>query len=140
MTKFRDGRQSAPTAGAKVSTTGSRSPRTSASVASLPRLRDQKVTEKEWAGTFHETAVLFGWRDYHTYNSRRSEPGFPDHVLVRAERMVIAELKTEEGELSPAQEWWINALQKVAAASNGALEVYLFRPSQFETEVLEVLR
>ena len=46
-----------------------------------------------------DLARTLGWRVYHTYDSRRSQPGFPDLVLVR-ERILFLELKSETGKLS----------------------------------------
>jgi hypothetical protein len=80
------------------------------------------VKEKEWQAQVVSLARRLGWMTYHTYDSRRSEPGWPDLVLVR-ERMVIAELKTQTGRVSEAQRKWLNALQQAG------VETYLWRPS-----------
>lgn len=81
------------------------------------------VTEKQLQQQVIDLARICGWqRRYHTYRSTRSEPGFPDLVLVR-ERIVFLELKTETGKLSPAQRDWLRDL----AAADG--ETYLVRPS-----------
>ena len=55
-----------------------------------------------------------GWRVYHTYDSRRSEPGFPDLVLVRNE-VLYRELKAEKGRLTDAQKAWGESLTKAGA-------------------------
>lgn len=56
-------------------------------------------------------AQLYGWGpDYHTYDSRRSPPGFPDLVLVRPPRVIFAELKVGRGVLTPYQRVWRDAL------------------------------
>lgn len=41
-----------------------------------------------------DAARLNGWLVYHTHDSRRSAEGFPDLVMLRLSRMVVAELKT----------------------------------------------
>ena len=69
-----------------------------------------QVTEKEFQQTVVDFARLRGWRTYHTHDSRRSDAGFPDLVMVRGDRLVFAELKTEKGRLSAAQEQWREAL------------------------------
>ena len=83
------------------------------------------LTEKEWSAQVYELARTLGWTRYHTYRSERSQPGFPDEVLVR-DRVIFAELKRETGRLSPAQEDWIGKLKRAGA------EVYVWRPSDLE--------
>lgn len=50
--------------------------------------------------------------------------------MVKDGRLVLAELKTERGKVSGAQQRWLADLGRVASASNGALEVHTWRPSQ----------
>ena len=54
---------------------------------------------------------------YHTHDSRRSNPGFPDLVLLsmRRGRLLYRELKTERGQVSPDQRRWLIALRDVGA-------------------------
>ena len=67
-------------------------------------------TEKQFQAAVVQFAKLTGWLVYHTHDSRRSEPGFPDLVLVRDDRIIYAELKTERGRMSAAQRTWQEAL------------------------------
>lgn len=83
-------------------------------------------TEAQWQQTVVELAKLCGWLVYHTYDSRRSEPGFPDLVLVREQRLVFAELKTDRGRIRPEQQEWLERLHETGA------EVYVWRPRDFE--------
>lgn len=53
---------------------------------------------------------------YHTHDSRRSEPGFPDLVLVKGTRLIFAELKADTGRVSPAQQRWLDALGATSRA------------------------
>ena len=66
------------------------------------------MTEKDFQGRVVQFAKLLGWLCYHTYDSRRSEPGFPDLVLVKGKRILYRELKSESGKLSDYQKWWPN--------------------------------
>ncbi len=71
-------------------------------------------TEAQLERAVVDLAKFNGWLVYHTRNSRGSEPGFPDLVLVRGARLVFAELKTGKGRVSPAQKVWLDALTGVA--------------------------
>lgn len=71
------------------------------------------LSEREFQGMVLELAGRLGWElAYHTHDSRRSAPGFPDLVLVssRLGRTLFRELKTDKGRVSPAQETWIHGL------------------------------
>lgn len=54
---------------------------------------------------------------YHTHDSRRSQPGFPDLVLVspRTKRILFRELKSATGRISPDQKHWGDTLREVGA-------------------------
>jgi len=87
---------------------------------------DTLVTEKDFQRTVLELAKLTGWQTYHTFDSRRSEAGFPDLVLARDGRIIAAELKTESGRVTEAQRDWLTAL-----ASCPGVEVFVWRPSDW---------
>jgi hypothetical protein len=89
------------------------------------------VSEKAWQAQVVELARMLGWLVYHTFNSRRSQAGFPDLTLVR-ERVVFVELKAERGKPTAEQAHWLEALEAADA------EVYLWKPSSLE-EVGRVL-
>jgi len=80
------------------------------------------VTEREFQTDVVKTARGCGWITYHTHDSRRSDKGFPDLVMVR-ERVVFAELKTDRGTASAEQQEWLRRLKRAGA------EVYLWRPA-----------
>lgn len=70
----------------------------------------RRMTEKQLQAAIVRLAKLRGWMTYHTYDSRRSEPGFPDLVLVRGEAALYRELKAGQGRLTEAQRKWLDAL------------------------------
>jgi hypothetical protein len=93
---------------------------------------DLAMTEAQWQTTVIDLAYAHHWRVYHTFDSRRSYPGFPDLVLVR-DRIIYAELKSEKGRVTLTQQEWIDDL-------NGAGgEAHIWRPSDFD-EVKQILR
>jgi hypothetical protein len=91
------------------------------------------ITEKQFTQQVIELAQLFGWRVYHTWLSVKSASGFPDLCLVRGNRLIFAELKSDRGVLTSAQKEWLEALKQTSA------EVYLWRPSDFDM-IVELLR
>lgn len=67
-------------------------------------------------------ALAAGWLYYHTHDSRRSEPGFPDCVMVKGSRVLFRELKTQKGKVTPEQAKWLARLH------NAGLNVAVWRP------------
>ena len=51
------------------------------------------VTEKAFQEQVIQLAMLCGFLQYHTRDSRRSAAGFPDLILIRDESLIAAELK-----------------------------------------------
>jgi len=90
-------------------------------------------TERAFQNEVVRYARMMGWRLYHTHDSRRSEAGFPDLVLVRRPRLVWAELKSERGRLTDDQRAWIEELRACGQ------EVHVWRPSNWMI-VAETLR
>ena len=91
-----------------------------------------QITEKEFQSRVVKFARLLNWAVYHTYDSRRSAPGFPDLVLVK-DRVLYRELKTEKGKLTDHQKVW-------AASLHGAGADYsVWRPSQLKAIYAELM-
>lgn len=99
------------------------------------------VTESEFQDAVIELANWSQWFVHHDRPARTKEgwrtaiigdPGYPDLHIVRAPRSVFAELKTDSGALTEAQEVWLLAL---AACGH---EVYLWRPDDLES-IAEIL-
>ena len=84
-------------------------------------------SEKDFMSSVIEVAELGKWLIYHTYDSRRSQPGFPDLVLCKDGRVIFAELKSQKGPIRKAQQEWLDNLQM-----NNSVEVYLWRPADID--------
>lgn len=72
------------------------------------------MTEKDFQAQVVQIAKLNKWLVYHTYDSRKCEPGFPDLVLVR-ENVLFAELKVGNNKPTPAQRHWLSKLAEAGA-------------------------
>lgn len=83
------------------------------------------MTEDEFLAAIRQSCRSLNIRTFHPYDSRRSEPGFPDLVIVGVRGVLFRELKTEKGKVTTVQAQWIQALQ-VAGADAG-----LWRPSDW---------
>ena len=58
-------------------------------------------------------ADLGGWAVFHDGYSRRSDPGWPDLVLLREGECLAVEMKARRGRVSAEQRRWISELGKV---------------------------
>ena len=86
-----------------------------------------QVKEKPFMETILRMAKLLGWLSYHTFDSRKSTPGFPDIVAVHPEHGTLyLEAKTMRGKVSAAQQEWIDVL---TAAGERA---FVVRPDQMD--------
>lgn len=98
-----------------------------------------EISESAFQKQVVELARATGWLSYHTYDSRRSDAGFPDLVLVRPPRIIFAELKSRRGRIKPAQRHWGEQLSSCAAASPSTLMYALWRPADWDS-IVEALR
>lgn len=64
------------------------------------------MTEKQLQAAVIDMCKIYGIAVYHTYDSRRSVPGWPDLALCGAHRFITRELKNEYGKVTPEQEEW----------------------------------
>ena len=93
------------------------------------------MSERELQEQVVCVARHLGWLVYHTFDSRRSEPGFPDLVLVRGQKVLFRELKTGRGRVSEAQRLWLERLAVAGA------DVGVWRPEQWlDGTIQEVLQ
>lgn len=71
-------------------------------------------------------AFDLGWLAYHTHDSRRSNPGWPDLALCHPKRgrFMVRELKKSTGRLTPKQLEWLHALEAAG------IDAGVWRPTQ----------
>ena len=101
-------------------------------------LIDEAMTERKFQALVNRTFSEHGFLVYHTHDSRRSEPGFPDTVMVKNGVVIFAELKREKGRVSPAQARWLKALEEVSG-STPRVKTRLWKPSDWP-EILATAR
>lgn len=89
------------------------------------------MTEAQLQNCVRDCADLFGWRYYHPWMSVKSAKGYPDCTLVRGDRLVFAELKSERGQVTEAQLAWLLDLKRAGA------ETYVWRPSDWLSGEIE---
>jgi hypothetical protein len=76
-------------------------------------------SEREFMADVLAFARGLGYLAYHTHDSRRSAPGFPDAVLSRGRTLIVAEFKVGTNRLTPEQADW---LERFRAAGVRAFE------------------
>jgi len=94
------------------------------------------VFEKQFQSQVIDLAQKLGYLCYHTYDSRRCSPGFPDIVIVGRGRILYRdrEMKTSKGKLTDAQRNWGEKLQ----ASGG--DWCVWRPSDMEEIIANLMK
>jgi hypothetical protein len=100
------------------------------------------VSEKAFMDTVLQAAEIYGWWPYHTHDSRRSNAGFPDLVLIKPPRVLFLEVKSERGRLSRAQADVLAMLEECShghcqhISENGpravGVQAAMVRPSDWE--------
>jgi hypothetical protein len=86
---------------------------------------DAQTSERDLQNAVTRLAELHGWAWFHVHDSRRSNAGWPDLVLIRPPRLVIRELKREGERPTAEQEWWLAALRTCG------VDVGVWRPSMW---------
>jgi Holliday junction resolvase len=90
--------------------------------------------ERHLQATIEQELRLRGWRYYHTTNSQRSVAGFPDIVALRADRVLVAEIKGPKTRVTAEQRAWL------AAFETAGVPAFLWRLPGDWAHVGEVLR
>ncbi len=85
------------------------------------------MSEAELQALAVEVALQCGWIAYHTHDSRRSDPGFPDVVFARPPTVLFVEFKSATGRVRPEQTIWLDALEQCENVASG-----LVRPDDID--------
>ncbi|MCQ9367965.1 VRR-NUC domain-containing protein [Brevibacterium sp. 91QC2O2] len=91
------------------------------------------MSERDFQSQVVTLARALGWHVAHTFDSRRSQAGFPDLCLLHLEsgRLMFRELKRQDGRLRPEQSEWL------ASALRGGHDVAVWRPSDLVSRRIE---
>jgi len=109
----------------------------------IDEMTDLPLSERDFLSQVIDLAKLFRWKIHHTrpaWSNKgwrtpiQGDTGFPDLVLVRSPKCIIAELKSEKGKLSPNQEQWLRELSECPGIC-----VCVWKPSQFD-EIVDILK
>ncbi len=103
------------------------------------------ISEEQFLDLIIETAHTYGWVVAHFRPAMLKDgswrtavsadgKGFPDCILVRPPKCLFVETKSEKGKVSPEQKEWGEILKQCPG-----IEYYLWRPSQFDNEIVKVL-
>ena len=107
----------------------------------MKRIVTSTQTEKQFATAVGDLLRSCGYVFLHVFEqehyARRTTKGFPDYFAIHVEtfHLVVLEIKSEKGQLTPHQEWWLMALRKACPQA----VVRVVRPSQWE-ELVTLLR
>jgi hypothetical protein len=87
------------------------------------------LSERAFMQAVRREAVAEGWLFYHTFDSRRSAPGFVDCVMAKPGKpLLMWEVKVPGGVVTLAQQRWLAVLGQVTHVEAG-----VWTPDQWDT-------
>lgn len=89
-----------------------------------------EMTEAQLQSAVLRLCTLLGLSAYHTHDSRRSQPGFPDLVIAGPSGSMFRELKTVRGRVSAEQEQWLTVLRA------GGADARVWRPAELANNTI----
>lgn len=95
----------------------------------------ERKSERAYMAELVDVLGRFGWRSYHTFDSRHSVAGFPDIVAIKGSRLLAIEVKSDTGKVSAEQREWL-----VAFANVEGVDAFVIRPADDLSELLEIMR
>lgn len=75
------------------------------------RLEAGKMSETQLLEHIRSACRKLGLKCYHTHNSKHSERGFPDLVIL-GNPVLFRELKSSTGKVTPDQQAWLDELRE----------------------------
>ena len=93
-------------------------------------LFDSKMSEKAYQDQIVQLAKANNWLVYHTYDSRRSEPGFPDLIMVKGRRLIVIEVKQQDDKTP--KDRMLRQLDWIEALDGTTVTAFVARPSDWE--------
>lgn len=87
-----------------------------------------KMSERALQSAIMRLAKDNGWLAYHTWNARKSAPGYFDCTFAKVGHpLVLAELKTATGSLTIEQQRWYDITKQTTG-----VECYIWRPDDWD--------
>jgi hypothetical protein len=91
------------------------------------------MTEAQLLAVVRDACKWSGLLVYHTFDSRRSERGFPDTVVCGPRGVLYRELKSERGRLTADQQTWLDRL------TQAGVDASVWRPDDWPSRVFAEL-
>lgn len=103
-------------------------------------------SEAAWQVQVQNLASYYGWSYFHAPDNRPVRtaggrvqkqnvvPGFPDLLLIRVPQIVVAELKTDKGRVTPEQSNWLERFRACG------VEAYVWRPKDYNAVLARLSR
>ena len=81
--------------------------------------------ERRFMERIRTLAKAHSWKCFHVYDSRRSEPGWPDMILCDGVSLLGVEVKTNTGKLTPEQQIRLSLLE------HAGVETHIWKPKDW---------
>lgn len=100
--------------------------------AEFAAMQASTMTEDQLLRCIVALAQRQGWLVYHTHDSRRSQPGYPDLALIHPARGIhlMRELKTQKGRVAPKQQEWLDGL------TAAGIDAGIWRPIDWHNDTI----
>jgi hypothetical protein len=110
---------------------------------------NQRITETQLQTAILDCAATLGWLCMHPRPARTKDgwrtaaegngaAGWPDLAMARNGHLILAELKSTTGRVSPEQQRWLDELTAVSVAAN-RVQTYLWSPAEWLNGTVETV-